>query len=359
MDLINNNEYSNWLSEIKSKIQSAQIKASLSINRELLNLYWEIGRSISEKVEVSKWGKLVVENLSEDLKKEFPGQTGFSRRNLFNMKKWYEFYSQSGEIGLVQQAVALIPWGHNIQIITKTKTIKEALFYTNQTIENNWSRSVLVHQIESGYYKRQGKAITNFSETLPAVQSDLAKETLKDPYKFDFLNLQGKVDEKTLEDGLTKHIISFLLELGKGFAFVGRQYLISTATKDYNVDLLFYHLKLRCYVVVELKAKEFKPEHAGKLNFYLSLVDNELKEKEDNSTIGLLLCKSKDKIEAEYSMQGMIKPMGISEYELGKTLPEEIKKELPSIEKIEAELSDDKKINPFSVGFSKSNEKDY
>lgn len=340
MDILNNKEYLNWLSEIKSKIKSAQIKASLSVNKELLNLYWQIGKSISNKIEVSEWGNSVVDNLSKDLTKTFPSQKGFSRRNLFNMKKWYEFYSKSDDLELVQQLVAQLPWGHNIHIISKAVNVDEALFYAGKTVENNWSRSVLVHQVESGLYERQGNATTNFPQTLPEIQSELANETLKDPYKFDFLSLSEKVNEKGIKDELVRNIISFLLELGAGFSFVGKEYRVVVGDKEYYINLLFYHLKLRCYVVVEMKIDEFKPEYAGKLNFYLSAVNEKLKSDFDNPTIGLLLCKSKNKIEAEYSLRGMTQPMGVADYKLSKAIPDDIKSELPSIEKIESELSD-------------------
>ncbi len=329
-------EYQNWVNELKTLIQKTQIKAAIAVNRELLGLYWSIGKSISEKVNNANWGSSVVEELSKDLKTEFPNQKGFSRSNLFSMKKWYEFYSSSNiEIEKVQQLVGQIPWGHNVVIISKSKSVEEAIFYTNKTIENNWSRSVLIHQIELGFYERKGKAITNFNNTLPAPHSDLANETLKDPYKFDFLTLQEKAIEKDIEEQLVKHITSFLLELGKGFSFVGRQVPIKIDNQDFYIDLLFYHIKLKCYVVIELKAIEFKAEFAGKMNLYLSAVDDTLKTENENPTIGILLCKSKSKIVAEYALRGITQPIGIAEYEIDKALPKEIKTELPTIEDIE------------------------
>jgi len=331
-----NSEYINWVNELKTLIQKTQIKAAIVVNRELLNLYWNVGKSISEKVEKSNWGTSVVEQLSKDLKKEFPNQKGFSRSNLFSMKKWYEFYSKSDiEIEKVQQLVGQIPWGHNVVIISKSQSIKEALFYINKTIENNWSRAVLMHQIESEFYQRKGKAITNFKNTLPAPHSELANETLKDPYKFDFLTIQEKALEKDIENQLVKHITSFLLELGKGFSFVGEQVPIKIDDQDFYIDLLFYHIKLKCYVVVELKSIEFRAEFAGKMNFYLSAVDDILKTENENPTIGLLLCKSKSKVIAEYALRGMTQPIGIAEYEIDKAMPKEIKTELPTIEEIE------------------------
>ena len=329
-------EYINWVNELKTLIQRTQIKASISVNRELMSLYWTIGKSISEKVNTANWGSSVVEELSKDLKEEFPNQKGFSRSNLFSMKKWFEFYSQSDiDTEKIQQLVGQIPWGHNVVIISKSKNIEEAIFYSNKTIENNWSRSVLLHQIELNLYERHGKAITNFTETLPTPHSELATETLKDPYKFDFLTLQEKALEKDIEIQLVKHITSFLLELGTGFSFVGQQVPVKIDNQDFYIDLLFYHIKLKCYVVVELKAIEFKAEFAGKMNLYLSAIDDSLKTKAENPTIGLLLCKSKSEIIAEYALRGMTQPIGIAEYEINNAIPKEIKTELPTIEEIE------------------------
>ncbi|HED36748.1 MAG TPA: DUF1016 domain-containing protein [Ignavibacteria bacterium] len=326
-------EYLEWLNKLKSRIRRTQIKAALSVNSELIQLYWDIGKDLFEKQENKGWGNSVVENLSKDLKKEFPHMKGFSRRNLFYMKSFYSFYKS--DFVKVQQLVAQIPWGHNIKIISKSKNIEEAIFYLNETFENGWSRDILDIQIDSGLFERQGKAITNFSKSLPKPNSDLANQTLKDPYLFDFLTLKKDADEKSIEEQLTKHITHFLLELGKGFAFIGRQYPIEVGNKDYFIDLLFYHTKLRCYVVIELKAKGFKPEYAGKLNFYLSAVDESLKMPNDNPTIGMLLCKERDKIEAEYALRGMSQPIGIAEFKLSKVIPKEIKSELPTIEEIE------------------------
>ena len=329
-------EYINWVNELKTLIQRTQIKASISVNRELMSLYWTIGKSISEKVNTANWGSSVVEELSKDLKEEFPNQKGFSRSNLFSMKKWFEFYSQSEiDIEKIQQLVGQIPWGHNVVIISKSKNIEEAIFYSNKTIENNWSRSVLLHQIELNLYERHGKAITNFTETLPTPHSELTTETLKDPYKFYFLTLQEKALEKDIEIQLVKHITSFLLELGTGFSFVGQQVPVKIDNQDFYIDLLFYHIKLKCYVVVELKAIEFKAEFAGKMNLYLSAIDDSLKTKAENPTIGLLLCKSKSEIIAEYALRGMTQPIGIAEYEINNAIPKEIKTELPTIEEIE------------------------
>jgi len=342
MDLqnIDNSDYIKWISELKSKIKSAQHKAAIKVNKELLLLYWDIGKSISNKINKSNWGSSVVEELSRDLKKEFPNQKGFSRTNLFSMKQWVEFYSSSNNDTIkIQQLVGQIPWGHNLVIISKSKTLEEALFYCNKTIKNNWSRAILLNQISSSLYLRKGKAITNFENTLSNPQSELAKETLKDPYKLDFLELQEKILERDIENQLVKHITSFLLELGAGFSFVGKQVPIKVDNQDFYIDLLFYHIKLKCYVVIELKAVEFKAEFAGKLNLYLSVVDDLIKTETENPTIGLLLCQSKSKIVAEYALRGMTQPIGIAEYELSKAIPSGLKSNLPTIEKIEKELA--------------------
>ena len=333
--------YIEWLNKLKAKIQNTQLKAIVSVNKEMILLYWEFGKELYEKQQNTNWGSAVVDSIEKDLKKEFPTLKGFSKRNLFYMKQFYTFYKADFE--LVQQLVALIPWGHNIRIISKATNLDEAKFYINETIENNWSRAVLDFQIKSGLYHRKGKAITNFSTALPQPNSDLANQSLKDPYLFDFLNLKKDADERNIEEQLTKHITSFLLELGTGFAFIGKQYHIEVEKKDYYIDLLFYHLKLKCYVVIELKANSFKPEYAGKLNFYLSAIDDLLKTKEENPTIGLILCQSKNKIEAEYALRGLSQPIGISEYQLSKIVPESIKSELPSIEEIELVVSKPRK----------------
>ncbi|MFV0593088.1 MAG: YhcG family protein [Draconibacterium sp.] len=330
-------EYTDWLVKLKGRIKQTQLKAALSANRELIFLYWEIGKELHEKQETEGWGNSVVDKLEKDLAAEFPDLKGFSRRNLFYMKGFYLFYHNKFE--KVQQLVAQIPWGHNILIFSKSGTINEALFYLSETIENNWSRSILDMQIGTDLYKSQGKAITNFSKALPKPGSDLAHQSLKDPYLFDFLTLKKDADEQNIEDQLTKHITRFLLELGTGFAFIGRQYKLEIGDKDFYLDLLFYHTKLRCYVVVELKAKSFKPEYAGKLSFYLSAVDDKLKTGSDNPTIGIVLCKDKNKIEAEYALRGISQPIGIAGYELSKSVPDKIKSNLPTVEELEKELS--------------------
>lgn len=280
---------------------------------------------------------------------------GFSRSNLFYTKQFYEFYSNEivqQAVGLIEKSqqaveeiqnmylkqVTLMPWGHNILLFTKCKNLEEAQFYIKETLANNWSRDLLVLQIKTDLYKRQGKAITNFQTTLPDPFSDLAQQTLKDPYVFDFMTMSKPFHEKDIEKQLIQHITKFLLELGKGFAFIGQQYHVEVAENDYYIDLLFYHVKLKCYVVIELKNTKFIPEYAGKLNFYLSAVDSLVKQEDDKPTIGILLCRDKNNIEAEFALRDINKPMGISEFQFTEILPDELKSSLPTIEEIEAEL---------------------
>lgn len=347
--ILKSHEYYNWLKDLKEKLRQSQIKASIKINTVLLEFYWELGNEIVEKQKNSTWGSGFLKQLSSDLILEFPDMKGFSHRNIKYIKQWYLFYSNiENEKG--QQAVALlentivaqltqIPWGHNIHIISKSKNTKEALFYVNKTIENSWSRNILVHQIESNLYERSGKAISNFVTTLPKSQSDLANELIKDPYNFDFLTLSENYKEKELESALLEHITKFLLELGSGFAFVGKQKKLEVGQRDFYIDLLFYHTKMHCYIVIELKTGDFEPEYAGKLNFYIKAVDEQIKDIKDEPTIGILLCKNKDKTIVEYSLSDIHKPMGVSQYELTKILTEELKSNLPTIEDIEAELN--------------------
>ena len=324
-----NKEYYSWLEQIKKQIYYMQIKTITFVNSELLTLYWNIGKEIVEKQKEYNWGEKFLFNFSKDLLKEFPNMKGFSVRNLKYIRQWYKFYNDN-QIG--QQAVAQlksIPWGHNLVIVTKCKKIEEALFYISKTIEYSWSRVILVHQIETGLYKRQGKSITNFKKVLPKPHSKLAQQTFKDPYIFDFLNIRKEVEEKNLENQLIKNITKFLLELGTGFSFIGRQYHITVSTEDFYIDLLFYNIELHCYVVIELKTTKFEPSFVGQLNFYVTAVDRQLKKKGDNSTIGLLLCKSKDNVVVEYSLSDIHKPIGISEYKLKKIMP--TKKQLENI----------------------------
>ena len=341
-------QYKNWLADLKSKVRSIQIKAALAVNKELLTFYWELGADIVQKQSTTNWGDGFLSQLSADLIAEFPDMKGFSVRNLKYVRQWYLFYSQTGVLSqqavgqIGQQAVAQItqiPWGHNIAIIAKCKNLEEAFYYVRNTIAHNWSRSVLVHQIESGLYRREGKAVSNFADALPAPQSDLARQTLKDPYIFDFLTMSKDYDERELEKSLVEHITHFLLELGAGFAYIGRQVLIQVGERDFFIDLLFYHTRLHCYVVIELKTADFEPEHAGKLNFYIKAIDEQLRKEGDQPTIGIVLCKNRDKLVAEYALSDIHKPIGVSEYQLTQLLPEDLKSSLPSVEEIEAELS--------------------
>jgi len=331
--------YTSLLSQLKERILYSQQKAVQSVNKELVLLYWEIGSAILENQSQKGWGSKVIDSLSKDLQETFPKMRGFSIRNLKYMR---QFASNYPDISIVQELLAQLSWYHNITIMQKIKDDKIRKWYISKTIENGWSQTVLVHQIETDLHSRsENKKITNFPKTLVSPYSDLAEQTLKDPYIFDFLLLSEKANERDIEDQLVKHITKFLLELGAGFAFVGNQYKIKTKNKEYFIDLLFYHLKLQCYFVIELKSVEFKPEFAGKLNFYLSAVDDLVKSKIDNPTIGLILCKSKDKIEAEYSLRDINKPIGISEYQITKSIPTELKSKLPSIKDIEEQLVND------------------
>lgn len=273
--------------------------------------------------------------------------SGFSVQNLKSIRYWYKFYNSDenglqpvSQMELIEKIIKSIPWGHNQRIMYKCKNIAEALFYAQKTIDNGWSRTVLEHQIDSGLYDRQGKAITNFQLKLPEPQSDLAEQTLKNPYNFDFLTLREKYDEKELEDALINQITQFLLELGTGFSYLGRQIHLPVGESDFYIDLLFYHVRLHCYVVVELKTEKFKPEFAGKLNFYVTAVNKQMKAEKDNPTIGILICKDKDDVVAEYALDDISQPIGIAEYELTKVLREEFKSSLPTVEEIESELSE-------------------
>jgi predicted nuclease of restriction endonuclease-like (RecB) superfamily len=327
--------YANWLAELKGRIHSAQQRASMAVNRELVLLYWQIGRDILARQAEQGWGAKVIDRLAHDLRNAFPEMKGFSRANLMYMRAFAEAWPDEQ---IVQQAVGQLPWGHNLVLLARLKQPEQRLAYARAAIEHGWSRNVLNIHIETRLLERTGKAVTNFSERLPAPGSDLARESLKDPYLFDFLDVGKEADEREIEAALVKHITQFLLELGAGFAFVGRQVHLEVGGDDFFIDLLFYHLKLRCYVVIELKADKFKPEHLGQLGFYLTTVDRQVKGEQDNPTIGLLLCKSKNKIVAEYALGDKTQPMGIAEYKLLESLPEPLQTNLPSIEQIEREL---------------------
>ena len=327
--------YSDWLSDLKNRIHHAQQRASLAVNRELVLLYWQIGQDILQRQAEQGWGAKVIDRLAHDLRTAFPDMKGFSPRNLKYMRAFAEAWPDSE---FVQGVLAQLPWYHQLALLDKLPDAESRRWYAAKAIEHNWSRNVLVMQIESGLLERQGRAVTNFEARLPKAQSDLARESLKDPYRFDFLNLGEEAQERAVESALVRHVTEFLLELGAGFAFVGRQVLVDVGGEEFFIDLLFYHLKLRCYVVIELKTGKFKPEHLGQLGFYLTAVDRQIKGDQDNPSIGLLLCKSKNKVVAEYALHDKSQPMGIAEYKLQEALPAELETDLPSIEQIEREL---------------------
>lgn len=326
------------ISDLKAKIYDARRRVAFSLNSQLIELYWVLGKEIDKKLQ-KQWGNNAIERIAVELRTEFPDMKGFSRRNLYAIRQWYTFYSEHYEF--VPQAVAQIPWGHHRLIIAKIKQVDIAMFYCDETLKNSWDRDTLEIKIKSDFHSKLRTVPNNFEKTLSQNQFKLATNILKDPYNFDFLGLQEDALEKSIEDEIAKNITKFLIELGKGFAFVGRQYKIEVDDTDYFIDMLFYHLELRCFVVVELKSGKFKPEFAGKLNFYLSAVDSMLKKQNDNPSIGILLCKNKNKIEVEYSLRDLNKPIGISEYHLVNAMPENIKSNFPSIEELENRLIDD------------------
>lgn len=332
-------DYLNFLQDIKKKLKNARIKAALAANTEQIRFYWELGTAITQQQVTKQWGSRFLDQLSQDMRKEFPGMQGFSKRNLEHMRRFSQFYPN---LELAKQAVSQLPWGHIVRLMQTVEDGTVRDWYAEKAIQHGWSRSAMEMQIENGLFERQADNLNktnNFMQHLPQPQSDLARDILKDPYKFDFLTIQEKASERDIETALTQHIRDFLLELGEGFSFVGTQVPLTINDTEYFIDMLFYHLKLRCYIVCELKATAFKPEHAGKLGFYLAAVDNQLRHKHDNKTIGLLLCKERDKIIAEYALQNMSAPIGVSEYHLSKALPKKLKTALPSIEEIEAKLN--------------------
>jgi predicted nuclease of restriction endonuclease-like (RecB) superfamily len=374
-ELLTNKDYKTWLIDLKSKIQQSQIKAALAVNSQLIQLYWDLGRQIVEKQETAKWGSGFIDQLSKDLKEEFPTMGGFSAVNLRRCRQLFMFYAdrliwaqpvlkldsgidpnakqpvsqlqvfentkvtnQAQLVPELHNQIFLIPWGHHVLILQKIKNQPEAIFYVKETIENNWSRAVLEMQIETNLYGRQGKAVTNFKNTLPEIDSDLANALLKDPYNFDFLNLSKSVKERDLETQLVANITHFLLELGKGFAYLGRQFSLNVGSKEFKTDLLFYHTKLKRYIVIELKVTEFEPEFLGKLNFYLTAIDRLVKSDDDKPTIGILLCKSKDNVVVDFTLQDINKPLGVSEFTYTE-LPENIREALPTVEQLTEQLN--------------------
>lgn len=343
-DLISNSKsYQDLLASLKTRIRTAQVRAATAVNQELVLLYWSIGKEILARQRTDGWGTRVIERLSKDLRSEFPDMQGLSLRNLGYMRSFAEAWPDES---ILQQAAAKLPWFHNCVLLDKVKSSTERLWYIHQAIQNGWSRNILVMQIESGLFGRQGKAITNFHATVPAPQSDLAHQLLKDPYNFDFLTLSQEAQERDLERGLLAHLRQFLMELGVGFAFVGNQVPLEVGGEDFKIDLLFYHLKLRCFVVIDLKMTPFKPEYAGKMNFYLAAVDDMLRHSDDKPSIGLILCKTKNRIIAEYALRNTATPMGISEFTHLERLPDQLVGTLPTIEDLEAELTASQKPSP-------------
>ena len=354
--------YTKLLEDLKDRIRQAQVRAAWAVNRELIALYWHIGKSIVERQQAEGWGAAVIDRLAADIQSAFPGIQGFSPSNISRMRAFYlawrdqivisaqpvpnltfSFSAQAvpeTEGPIWPPLVAEIPWGHHVVLLFKIQNPKERLWYAQQTLDYGWSRAVLVHQIESGLYRRQGKAVTNFERTLPPPQSDLAQQTIKDPYVFDFLTLAEDASERDLHQGLVDHIRKFLLELGVGFAYLGSQVPLTVGEDDFYLDLLFYHVRLRCYVVIELKEGAFKPEYAGKMNFYLSAVDDRMRLPDDKPSIGLILCRGKNRITAEYALRDIRKPIGVADWKikLVETLPENLRGSLPTIEELEAEL---------------------
>ncbi|KAB7727033.1 DUF1016 family protein [Rudanella paleaurantiibacter] len=327
--------YIQLLDELKTEIRQARLRATVAANAELLRLYWHIGNAILTRQDKAKWGDRVTAQIATDLQREFPEMQGLSHRNIKYMRQFAAAYP---DFTIGQRPVAQLPWSHHLILLEKIKQPETRLFYMAKASEHGWSRDVLSLQIKSGLHERQGKAITNFEHRLPAPQSDLAQQLIKDPYIFDFLTLREDFQERELEDALTGHITRFLLELGAGFAYVGKQYHLEVGDQDFYLDLLFYHLKLRCYVVIELKRGKFQPEYAGKLNFYLSVVDAQLKTEADQPSIGLLICQDKDRVIAEYALKDINKPIGISAYQLTESIPKNLKGTLPTIEELEREL---------------------
>ena len=331
--------YPELFADLKARIRSAQVRAALSVNRELVLLYWQIGSAILVRQEEEGWGAKVIARLSRDLSREFPEMRGFSTRNLKYMRTFAAAYP---DCSFVQEVLAQITWYHNVTLLDKVKDRAEREWYIHQTIREGWSRNVLVHQIESGLFHRQGGAVTNLKRTLPAPQSELAQQILKDPYNFDFLSLGPEFSERDLHQSLLTHLRDFLLELGVGFAFVGSEYHLEVGDQDFYIDMLFYHLRLHCYVIIELKIGNFMPEYAGKLNFYLSAVDDLLRnEPHDQPSVGILLCKTQNRVIAEYALRDMNKPMGVSTYQLIHALPDRMKGRLPTIEELEKELGNE------------------
>ncbi len=329
-------DYLRLFETLKLEIQQSQSRAAFHVARELMMLYWRIGQFIENASHQTSWGEALIEQLAFDLNKTFPGIEGMSKRNLYRMRKFYNVYP--AEEQFVTQPVSQIPWGHNVVIFQKLKNKTDRLWYAQKTLEHGWSRAILEHQIDSKLIDREGKALHNFAQTLPPPQSDLAKQILKDPYHFDFLTLTSDAHERELERGLLENLKHFMLELGAGFAFIGSQYHLEVGDQDFYIDLLFYHVKLRTFIVIDLKTKAFTPEDAGKMQFYLSAVDDILRHEQDQPSIGLILCKTKNEVIVEYTLKRNTSPIGVSEYQFMQALPEDLKSQLPSVKEIETEL---------------------
>lgn len=343
-------QYREWISEVSKRFHQSQIKAAVKVNDEMLRFYWQLGKELHDRKDKFSYGQSFYKTISRDLRRELPDVKSFSETNLRYMQKFAELYSEVSNLPQVGEdfrseeiePLFAIPWGHHKIIIDKCNgNPKKALFFVNQVIQNNWSRAVLLNFLDTDLYERQGKAITNFNLTLLAMQSDLAQEITKDPYKFDFITLTQSYNEKELKDALMDNIQKFLLELGNGFAFVGREYRIEIGSTENFIDMLFYHIRLHCYVVVEVKVTEFESSYAGQLGTYVVAVNHQLKTEKDEPTLGLLVCKSKDDIKAQYALEASSQPLGVSAYELSKLIPENFKGSLPSIDEIESELRKD------------------
>lgn len=338
------NEYKEWITNLSCEYKKSQIRAAVKVNEEMLRFYWMLGKGISSLSDKYGYGSGFYKIVSEDFKDIFPEVKSFSPTNLKYMRYFYEMYPNAQNRPQAVDDLTMIfriPWGHNRTIIDKCKNNTEkALFYVQKTLENNWSRDVLLNFLDSDLYERQGKAITNFSDTLPAEQSDLAQAITKDPYNFDFLTLREKYDEKELKDALIDKVNHFLMELGTGFAYMGREVRIEVGKTEKYIDMLFYNTQRHCYVVVEIKTGEFDSSYAGQLGTYVVAVNHQMKTAADNPTLGLLICKDMDKVEAQYALESTSQPLGISSYELSKLVPEEFKGSMPTIEEIEAELNE-------------------
>ncbi|MBP7349129.1 MAG: DUF1016 family protein [Butyrivibrio sp.] len=344
VDIKNNSEYTEWISSICKRFKKSQIKASVRVNIEMLHFYWAVGRDIAEKSDQFGYGSAFYKTVSEDLQKVFPAVHSFSVTNLKYMRYFFELYSDAENRQQFVDELSVIfniPWGHHVAIINACRNDQQkALFYVKKTIENNWSRAVLLNFLDTNLYDRQGKAITNFKSTLPALQGDLAQAVTRDPYNFDFLSVRESYDEKELKDALMNNITRFLLELGSGFAFVGREYRIEVGETEKFIDMLFYNISMKCYVVLEVKVTDFDSSYAGQLGTYIVAVNHQIKTADMNPTVGLLVCRNMDRVEAQYALESSSQPIGVSGYQLSKLIPDEFKGSLPTIEEIESELND-------------------